>query len=281
MFGKNEIVGKKYFRDSDKIMVVSRFLTLQGEGPFRGMPAYFLRLSKCNLACSFCDTYFDNGDWYDIPGISKEIQSDIEDYFKGNIPSYLSNEVKNAVFVLTGGEPMLQNNIMELLQEMNKQFRYSQIESNGTVWTEIPDETILVISPKCSEKNGEAVKYLTPRPEILERANCLKFVMDSNPNSPYSTVPEWALEWNQRTGKQVFVSPMNIYKKLPRKFNESYSTDNINIQERSKIDEVVSFWDEGLLDMAANQKNHEYAANYCINHGLIFNLQQHLYAGLA
>ena len=63
MFGMNEIVGLKYFRDAppNTLTVTSRFYTLQGEGPFRGFPAYFVRLAKCNLACSFCDTYFDSG----------------------------------------------------------------------------------------------------------------------------------------------------------------------------------------------------------------------------
>ena len=281
MFGKNEIVGQKYFKDAEGLMVVSRFMTLQGEGPYRGYPAFFVRLAKCNLACSFCDTYFDNGDWFTIPELMKEVDSSILDHFKGELPRYMAGEKKEAVFVLTGGEPMLQKNINELLIEVNKQFRYSQIESNGIVAAEIPDETCLVVSPKCLEKNGAPVKYLTPNPQTLERANCLKFVMCADEGSPYSTVPQWALDWRDRTGRMIFASPMNIYNKAPRKFDEEYSTDNIKIGERSNVDEVISFWEEGLLDMAANQKNHEYTANYCVAHGLTFNLQQHLYAGLA
>lgn len=55
MFGMNEIVGLKYFKNAlpNTLTVTSRFYTLQGEGPFRGFPAYFIRLAKCNLACSF------------------------------------------------------------------------------------------------------------------------------------------------------------------------------------------------------------------------------------
>ncbi|MDI1351528.1 MAG: hypothetical protein PSV35_01985 [bacterium] len=47
MFGTNEIVGKSYFKGakSDELLVTSRFFTLQGEGPFRGHPAYFIRLA--------------------------------------------------------------------------------------------------------------------------------------------------------------------------------------------------------------------------------------------
>lgn len=281
MFGKNSIVGQKFFNNNDGLMVVSRFMTLQGEGPYRGYPAFFVRLAKCNLACSFCDTYFDDGDQFSIPELMKEVDVTINEYFKGNVPSYMSGEKKEAVFVLTGGEPMLQKNINQLLIEVNKSFRYSQIESNGILQAEIPDETCLVVSPKCLEKNGVAVKYLAPNPKTLERANCLKFVMSADQDSPYSSIPDWAFAWRDQTGKPIFASPMNIYNRAPRKFDEAYSTSNINIGERSNVDEVISFWEEGLLDMKSNEINHQYTANYCVDNGLIFNLQQHLYAGVA
>jgi organic radical activating enzyme len=281
MFGKNEIVGQKFFKDAEGLMVVSRFMTLQGEGPYRGYPAFFVRLAKCNLACSFCDTYFDSGDWFSIDELMKEVNASIVDHFNGNVPAYMAGEKKEAVFVLTGGEPMLQKNIKQLLEEVNKEFRYSQIESNGIVAAEIPDETCLVVSPKCMEKNGVATKYLRPNPQTLKRADCLKFVMNADQNSPYSSVPDWAFDWRNETGRQIFVSPMNIYNKAPKKFKEEYAGTNINIDNRSNVDEVISFWEEGLLDMKANQTNHEYTAKYCVDHGLTLNLQQHLYAGLA
>lgn len=276
MFGKNDVVGKKYFKGED-LLVVSRFVTLQGEGPFRGHPAFFVRLAKCNLSCSFCDTYFDNGDWFTVDELLLEIDAAITEHFNGKYTEYK----KQAVFVLTGGEPMLQKNICKLLSEINLEFAFSQIESNGTVFTPIPEETCLVISPKCLEKNGSPVRYLSPNSKSLERADCLKFVMNSDLESPYSQIPEWAFDWKRKTGKQIFVSPMNIYNKFPRKFEENFSTENIKIKERSSVDEVISFWEEGLLDIEANRKNHEYTAKYCVDNGLIYNLQQHLYAGLA
>jgi 7-carboxy-7-deazaguanine synthase len=51
--------------------------------------------------------------------------------------------------------------------------------------------------------------------------------------------------------------------------------------ERSTVDEVVSFWEPDLLNRVENQKNHEYAAKYCLDHHLILSLQTHLYAGIA
>lgn len=372
MFGKNEIVGKKYFKDADKqqMFVTSMFMTLQGEGPYRGMPAFFIRLAKCNLACSFCDTFFDDGDWLTFDQIEERIETTIDDFYKSidmDRPDWTktiyedtvmvstvinqsmfadtkvkfdSNRIKadttyadilnmniedgiiskeeamvlklsasdslhdavmqkvysprkvktkkRMVLVMTGGEPMLQDNIGPFLERMAGIFENTQIESNGTQNTAIPESTTLVISPKCAEKKdsvtGEmiATKYLTPRKEVLERASCLKFVMEANSDSPYSVVPDWAHEWAKVFNRPIFVSPMNEYNAIPQKSKQKRATSNqITLDERSTVDEVISFWEPGLLNMAENQKNHEYAARYCVTHGFILNLQIHLYASLA
>ena len=278
MFGKNEIVGQKYFNDAgDKLFVTSIFYTLQGEGPYRGEPAVFVRLAKCNLACSFCDTYFDGGDWLSYEELEARLWKAVEGYF-GEVPSWFSDKVG---LVITGGEPMLQKNLGTFLEQVNHKFAFTQIESNGTVWQDLPASTTLVCSPKCLEKDGKPVKYLKPNTDVMERADCLKFVMSADPDSPYSTIPDWAHEYAAE-GKKVFISPMNIYNREPQKSKQMRSTKNdISIEERSAVDEVISFWEEGLLNMAENQKNHEYTAQYCAKNGFTLNLQLHLYASLA
>jgi 7-carboxy-7-deazaguanine synthase len=275
MFGKNEIVGQKYFNDADnKLFVTSIFYTLQGEGPYRGEPAVFVRLAKCNLACSFCDTYFDGGDWLTFDEIDFRIGNVLREYFDGYVPDWAEQKIG---LVVTGGEPMLQKNLGEFLERMEDHFAWTQIESNGTIVQDIPDSTTLVVSPKCLEKNGKPVKYLQPNPEMLARANCLKFVMNADQDSPYSSIPDWA-----RGDRKIFISPMNVYNKEPQKSKQIRSEKNsISLEERSAVDEVISFWEDGLLNMAENQKNHEYAAQYCARHGFILNLQIHLYASLA
>lgn len=276
MFGKNEIVGQKYFdKAGDKLFVTSIFYTLQGEGPYRGEPAVFVRLAKCNLACSFCDTYFDGGDWLTFDEIDFRIGNVLREYFDGYVPDWSEKKIG---LVVTGGEPMLQKNLGEFLERMEGHFAWTQIESNGTIVQNIPESTTLVVSPKCLEKNGKPVKYLEPNPKMLARANCLKFVMNTDPDSPYSSIPDWAKD----DERKVFISPMNIYNREPQKSKQMRSEKNsISLEERSAVDEVISFWEEGLLDMAENQKNHEYAAKYCAQNGYILNLQIHLYASLA
>lgn len=293
MFGKNSIVGEKYFKDAgNKLFITSIFYTLQGEGPFRGEPAVFVRLAKCNLNCSFCDTFFDDGDWMTIDEIDTRIHNVISRHFNGDVPVWADTvwggpgdtpvKPRNMVLVVTGGEPMLQRNLGPFLEYMSSRFAKTQIESNGTIVQAIPASTTLVVSPKCSEKQGVAVKYLAPKPEMLARANCLKFVMNSDLESPYSSVPDWAHEFRANTGNPVFVSPMNIYNSEPKKSKQLRAdTNQITIEERSTVDEKISFWEEGLLDMKANQANHEYVGKYCAQHGFVMNLQIHLFASMA
>ena len=91
MFGTNEIVGKKFFKNAPKnsLFITSMFLTLQGEGPYGGMVAFFIRTTKCNLACSFCDTFFDAGDWMTFEEIEAKIKA-------------LKKATKKPIFAMSG-----------------------------------------------------------------------------------------------------------------------------------------------------------------------------------
>jgi organic radical activating enzyme len=293
MFGTNEIVGKKYFADApaNSLFVTSMFFTLQGEGPYAGMPALFIRLAKCNLDCSFCDTFFDDGDWMTYAEIEAKIDATIQAFWtdKGKpVPAWartdnlLGKRYPNIVLVMTGGEPLIQENISEFMAQQLRNFKEVQVESNGIPDTLVPPGITLVCSPKCVEKNGRAIKYFAPSKTILDRADCLKFVVSADPESPYSSIPDWALEWKDRTGKPVYCSPMNVYNSFPQRIKLLRAEKGqITMEERSTVDEVISFWEPGLLNLEANQRNHEYTGQYCIEHGLRLNLQQHLYASLA
>lgn len=301
MFGLNDIKGPAFFNDApeNSLKVTSRFLTIQGEGPYASRVAYFIRLTHCSLACSWCDAFFDEGDWMSFDEIEADIEEQISKYFNDDVPNYAKHSIeyssggyglpdrvtyipKDMVLVITGGEPTLQKNLIPFLERMNKIFKHTQIESNGTHFLPFPKETTLVVSPKCNEHDGKPTRYLTPRADVLERADVLKFVVSADPESPYHDIPQWAYEWKERTGRDIYISPMNIYNDLPQKAKDVRDGRNrIDIEDRSTADEIVSFWTEGLFNREQNQANHEYAAQLVIRNGFILNLQQHLYASVA
>jgi len=201
-------------------------------------------------------------------------------------PTWANNGVNNypgVVLVMTGGEPLLQENITEFMRQQLLRFRAVQVESNGIPETEVPEGVTLVCSPKCIEKNGVAVKYLAPSNTILDRADCLKFVMTADVDSPYNNIPEWAHEWKRANPhKEIYCSPMNVYNDFPQRIKLLRAEKGtITMAERSTVDEVISFWEPGLLNLKSNQANHEYTGRYCVEHGLKLNLQMHLYASLA
>jgi len=284
MFGTNEIIGKKYFKDApkDSLFVTSMFFTLQGEGPYAGQPALFIRLAKCNLDCSFCDTFFDDGDWMTFLDIEAAMREAKFAYWNDReVPAWAhSNE--NIVLVMTGGEPLLQENISAFMESQLPYFKAVQVESNGIPDTVVPEGVTLVCSPKCMEKNGKAVKYFAPSKTILDRADCLKFVMSADADSPYNNVPQWAHDWKAKTGKDIYCSPMNIYNEMPQQIKLLRAEKGvITMAERSTVDEVISWWAPGLLNMAANEANHRYVGQYCMQHGFKMQMQMHLFASLA
>jgi organic radical activating enzyme len=290
MFGMNSIEGKKMFNKENevspgKLLVTSIFYTFQGEGPFTGRPAVFVRLAKCNLACSFCDAYFDQGDWMTPAEIMAKAVESVKSVIgpsRGDVVQFM--RLKTGI-VVTGGEPMLQDNLSDFFQHIQHKFAWMQVETNGTQSLKDLHSTVkVVVSPKCAEKNGVATQYLKPHASVADRATALKFVVTADANSPYHDIPDWAKAMAGRL--PIYVSPMNVYLRLPAKAVAMKLIINgveqkPGLKERSTTDEVVSFWDNGLLDNKKNRENHEYAARLAVERGYLFNLQQHLYASMA
>lgn len=156
MFGTNNIL-KKDHGDGETLHLVkgSPFLTIQGEGPYTGHPAVFVRLHGCHLRCTFCDTDFDATDdpiWNRVNLVSR-----ITDR---------KNENAKLV-VITGGEPMRQN-LLPLCWDLAEVYGFRiQIETAGTFWIEgIEKFADIVCSPKTPSihpmihKHAVAFKYV-------------------------------------------------------------------------------------------------------------------------
>lgn len=113
------------------------FPTIQGEGPFSGRPAIFIRLSGCNLQCSWCDTEYTNG----------EAMTDLDILMV--VKKLCPNNLDGMLVVISGGEPFRQN-ISQLCKALLKLKYVVQIETNGTLSNpDFPwDNVHVVVSPK-------------------------------------------------------------------------------------------------------------------------------------
>ena len=117
-----------------KIKVSEIFTSFQGEGPYVGTPATFLRLYGCNLDCEWCDTDMSTYELLSVDDVAEIILTQME-----------FNNIKT--LIITGGEPTLQmDEIKRLIKELPEDIKI-QMETNGSLFEYIP-EIEYVISPK-------------------------------------------------------------------------------------------------------------------------------------
>ena len=110
------------------------FCSLQGEGRLAGVPSVFVRTSGCNLRCWFCDSYHTSweptGDWYGVDDLVEAVAG------------YDADHV-----VLTGGEPLLHADTVDLLDALADRGYHTTVETNGTIFRDAPID-LASVSPK-------------------------------------------------------------------------------------------------------------------------------------
>ncbi len=151
--------------DGSTLNVVEIFPTLQGEGPFAGHPAVFVRLGGCNLACDFCDTEFETFAPTPLQVLLQAISTLAVP--EGGTRAY-------DLVVITGGEPLRQN-IAPLCEALLRAGFRVQIETNGTLWRPLPEGVHIICSPKVTEG-----RYHPLRADLLARVDALKFIVSAS-----------------------------------------------------------------------------------------------------
>ncbi len=151
------------------------FYTLQGEGRSIGRPATFLRLSGCNLNCSWCDTPY-TWDWDNYTRSEQQ-----EEIAPTDLADRIAKFNKAKLLVITGGEPMLkQKQIKELWDILKKNSSYDQleIETNGTIRILEDLDARYNVSPKLSNSGMPFHKRITKHLHEY-KTDVYKFVVDT------------------------------------------------------------------------------------------------------
>ena len=188
MLGKNQKLPAE-FGDGSSLKVHSIFDTLQGEGPYSGHPALFIRLSGCNLACSFCDTEFDG---YTTLSLEEILAC---------VSSAVSTNFNFSVVVITGGEPFRQN-IAPLCSRLIDAGYTVQIETNGLLYRPVDKRVKIVCSLKVV-----GGRYCSVHPDFLDHYLVFKFLV-SDSISGYDDLP---MDEVIGFGKPIYVQPMDEY----------------------------------------------------------------------
>lgn len=212
MFGNNPILKAEPERADGALRVTEIFYTIQGEGPFSGHPAVFVRLHGCNLACHFCDTLFSD------PADPLMEVADI-------VAAVRAASGTCKLVVLTGGEPLRQG-VTPLLHELFDRGYHVQAETAGTIYslalaTLVPEGLTVVVSPKTG-KLHPAIKYI---------ASAFKYIVQAGDADPIDGLPTLS---TQREGARqpvarpvpgvpVYVSPMDEQDEAKNKANRDHA----------------------------------------------------------
>ena len=240
MFGANKVYGKGKVIESPSLLVNSIFPTIQGEGPHAGVPAVFLRLAKCNLRCTFCDTEFEHGVGYDPEALCSAIDGHISDTGFGG-----------RLLVITGGEPLLQDLLpfLDLFFERFGDQWWVQIETAGTVWQGNLETLVLrgYVSFVCSPKTKSV------HPEIVKYCRDWKYIVASDDFDPDDGLPI--------KGTQPNLPDYKVYR-------ATRVSDTIWVQPKDQ------------QDVEKNEKNTWWAAQLAMSKNYRLSVQVHKIVGL-
>lgn len=176
--------------------VVEMFESVDGEGSTVGCITTFLRLHGCNLACPYCDTK------YSWNGCKEYIEMEMEAILD-KLDSYGHKRV-----TLTGGEPLIQPHIFELIDTLLGKGYKVNVETNGTVVVPIQyqsnNDIIFTIDYKCT---SSGMKEKMVEQSWLASKNVIKYVVGTEQD--LLDMKEEVLAWRSRIGHpQQFVSPV-------------------------------------------------------------------------
>ncbi len=151
------------FSTSDQTIYLSEiFESIQGESSFQGLWCTFVRTSGCNLRCSYCDsTYtFSKGTPYSIRSILEQIEN-----------------YQNDLVEITGGEPLLQNPVNDLMSILLEKKKTVLLETSGSLDIgKVPDGVKIILDLKCPS-SGESSKNLMSNLDFLDADDEVKFVL--------------------------------------------------------------------------------------------------------
>jgi 7-carboxy-7-deazaguanine synthase len=169
------------------------FHSIQGESSYAGLPCVFVRLTGCDLRCSWCDTPYAFHE-----GRRREVDDVLEE-----VASYGCRLVE-----VTGGEPLLQPDVYPLLQRLLDAGHEVLLETGGHVSIEqVPPGVVRIMDVKCPG-SGEAGKMQSDNLALLGARDEVKFVIGDRADYEYATTIIERGDWASRVGAVLF-SPVH------------------------------------------------------------------------
>jgi len=220
------------------MFITEIFKSIQGEGSRSGLPCIFVRLTGCNLRCTWCDTA------YAFHGGKKMSVEDVT----ARVDELSGRSADGKPFVglveLTGGEPLLQEDIYPLADRLLAKGYTLMIETSGERFIgRLPKEVIKIVDVKCPD-SGEPDTFDLRNLAELSSNDEVKFVLASRRD--YEFAREFSLE--QRLAervKEIVFSPVHDDPEgkwtglEPRSLVEWMLEDGLNVRLGLQLHKIV------------------------------------------
>jgi 7-carboxy-7-deazaguanine synthase len=199
------------------------FYSIQGEGKWAGLPNIFIRTTGCNLRCAYCDTKYAYEDGKDLE--IKEIINNIK-------------KIDCKYVCITGGEPLLNKDILNLISYLIKDKYFVIIETNGSI--SIDDiirfqKLVISLDIKCPSSDMDK-KNKFENINLLEKKDQIKFVIRSKED--YNFAKKILNKYEPRC--EVFFQP--VWGENPKKIADWLLSDKLNVKLGLQFHKII--WGE-------------------------------------
>ena len=199
------------------------FYSIQGESSYAGRPCIFIRLTGCNLRCSYCDTKYayEEGTELEIG----EIVDRVESY-------------KCPLVEVTGGEPLMQKETPALIQRLLDERYEVLLETNGSQdINQVDGRCVKIVDIKCPS-SGEADKNDFENLNRLSDKDEIKFVISDREDYEYAKKMLDLLGSDPLTVKAVHFSP--VFGKLdPKTLADWILEDNLDVRLHLQLHKYI------------------------------------------
>ncbi len=206
------------------MVVTEIFKSIQGESTYAGLPCVFVRLTGCNLRCHWCDTAyaFYGGQQVPVEEVLRRV-----------------GQMGGRLVEITGGEPLLQKDVVPLAEQLLALDYRVLIETSGERDVgRLPRPVVKIIDVKCPG-SGESEKFCTENLDALERKDQIKFVILDESDYQYAREFLIGHQLHSRVDEVIF-SP--VYGQLqPRHLAEWILRDGVEVRMGLQLHKFI--WD--------------------------------------
>ena len=225
------------------MLITEIFRSIQGEGSRAGQPCIFVRLTGCNLRCVWCDTAyaFQGGQKMSVEDVLERVEllNRRSDGKPGSVP----------LVELTGGEPLLQEEVYSLAERLLAAGYTVMVETSGERFVgRLPEDVIRIVDVKCPD-SGEADTFEMKNLAELNAKDEVKFVIASRKD--YEFARDFTREHKlEEKVNEVLFSPVNEdphgkWEGLePRQLVERMLEDGLGVRLSLQLHKLV--WDAAM-----------------------------------